>query len=188
MVYPTSATPFFTQRKESSSEYLRIKERELELEERKRQEQGELERPRIAQRDKELDLQQKMFEFQQQQKFEEDLKYYNEDHDHLTGRALSTTLAHDKEGTRAESANDWLAHKGIKILPADQSEADTSAHAIDAGEPQLTVTPHDKAYPLLVKEGMKVRTVTTKRAGRVAKVHIKKGMEVNNISLCMSWN
>ncbi|GJW76899.1 hypothetical protein Tco_0138581 [Tanacetum coccineum] len=80
------------ERKESSSEYLRIKERELELEERKRQEQGELERLRIAQRDKELDLQQKMFEFQQQQKFEEDLKYYNEDHDHLTGRALSTAL------------------------------------------------------------------------------------------------
>ncbi|GJV05047.1 pentatricopeptide repeat-containing protein [Tanacetum coccineum] len=73
-------------RKESSSEYLRIKERELELEERNRQEQGELERLRIAQRDKELDLQQKMFEFQQQQKFEEDLKYYNEDHDHLTDR------------------------------------------------------------------------------------------------------
>ncbi|GJZ79744.1 hypothetical protein Tco_0644581 [Tanacetum coccineum] len=39
-----AAMPFFTQRKESSSEYLRIKERELELEERKRQEQGELER------------------------------------------------------------------------------------------------------------------------------------------------
>ncbi|GKE04339.1 hypothetical protein Tco_1396357, partial [Tanacetum coccineum] len=78
------------QRKESSSEYLRIKERELKLEERKRQEQRELERLRIAQRDKELDLQQKMFEFQQQQKFEEDLKYYNEDHDHLTDRALST--------------------------------------------------------------------------------------------------
>ncbi|GKA42909.1 hypothetical protein Tco_0735569, partial [Tanacetum coccineum] len=36
------------------------------------------------QREKELDLQQKMFEFQQQTKFEEDLKYYNEDHDHLT--------------------------------------------------------------------------------------------------------
>ncbi|GKA34429.1 hypothetical protein Tco_0720858 [Tanacetum coccineum] len=90
--FTMAATPFFTQRKESSSEYLRIKERELELEERKRQEQGELERMRIAQREKELDLQQKMFEFQQQQKFEEDLKYYNEDHDHLTGRALFTTL------------------------------------------------------------------------------------------------
>ncbi|GKA64719.1 hypothetical protein Tco_0764426 [Tanacetum coccineum] len=90
--FTMAATPFFTQRKESSSEYLRIKERELELEERKRQEQGELERLKIAQRDKELDLQQKMFEFQQQQKFEEDLKYYNEDHDHLTGRALSTAL------------------------------------------------------------------------------------------------
>nr|GEW33388.1 hypothetical protein [Tanacetum cinerariifolium] len=80
------------ERKESSSEYLRIKERELELEERKCQEQGKLERMRIAQCEKELDIQQKMFEFQQQQKFEEDLKYYNEDHDHLTGRALSTAL------------------------------------------------------------------------------------------------
>nr|GEZ75209.1 glutathione S-transferase T3-like [Tanacetum cinerariifolium] len=64
-----AATPFFTQRKESSSEYLRIKERELKLEERKHLEQGELERMRIAQREKELDLQQKMFEIQQQQKF-----------------------------------------------------------------------------------------------------------------------
>nr|GEV91147.1 hypothetical protein [Tanacetum cinerariifolium] len=87
-----AATPFFTQRKESSSKYLRIKERELELKERKSQEQGELERMRIAQREKELDIQQKMFEFQQQQKFEKDLKYYNEDHDHLNGRALSTAL------------------------------------------------------------------------------------------------
>nr|GEV88993.1 RNA-directed DNA polymerase, eukaryota [Tanacetum cinerariifolium] len=48
--FTMAATPFFTQRNESSSEYLRIKERELELKERKRQEQGELERPRIAQR------------------------------------------------------------------------------------------------------------------------------------------
>ncbi|GKE25354.1 glutathione S-transferase T3-like protein [Tanacetum coccineum] len=87
-----SATSFFSQRKESSSEYLRIKERELELEDQKRRELGELERLKIAQRDKELDLQQKMFEFQQQQKWEEDIKYYNEDHEHLTGRALSTAL------------------------------------------------------------------------------------------------
>ncbi|GKF92026.1 hypothetical protein Tco_0278745, partial [Tanacetum coccineum] len=42
--------------------------------------------------------------------------------------------AHDKEGTRADvsapgwSANDWLAPEGTKILPADQSEANTSAH------------------------------------------------------------
>ncbi|GKG53940.1 hypothetical protein Tco_0557463, partial [Tanacetum coccineum] len=28
--------------------------------------------------------------------------------------------------------------------------------AIDVGEPQLTVTPHDKAYPILVEEGMEV--------------------------------
>nr|GFA72780.1 hypothetical protein [Tanacetum cinerariifolium]GFA94928.1 hypothetical protein [Tanacetum cinerariifolium] len=71
---------------------LRIKERELELEDQKRREQGELERLKIEKWDKELDLQQKMFEFQQQQKWEEDIKYYNEDHEHLTGRALSTTL------------------------------------------------------------------------------------------------
>ncbi|GJY44563.1 hypothetical protein Tco_0432776, partial [Tanacetum coccineum] len=87
-----SATPFFSQRNESSFEYLRIKGRELELEDQKRWELGELERLKIAQRDKELDLQQKMFEFQQQQKWEEDIKYYNEDHEHLTGRALSTAL------------------------------------------------------------------------------------------------
>ncbi|GKB20530.1 hypothetical protein Tco_0854453 [Tanacetum coccineum] len=41
--------------------------------------------------------------------------------------------AHDKEGTRADvsapdwSANDWSAPEGTKMLPADQSEADTSA-------------------------------------------------------------
>ncbi|GJR29573.1 hypothetical protein Tco_1105805 [Tanacetum coccineum] len=66
--------------------------RELKLEDQKRRELGELERLKIAQRDKELDLQQKMFEFQQQQKWEEDIKYYNEDHEHLTGRVLSTAL------------------------------------------------------------------------------------------------
>ncbi|GKA46914.1 hypothetical protein Tco_0739797, partial [Tanacetum coccineum] len=88
--FTTAAMPFFSQRKESSSEYLRIKERELELEDQKRREQGELETLKIAQWDKELDLQQKMFEFQQQQKWEEDIKYYNENHEHLTGRALST--------------------------------------------------------------------------------------------------
>ncbi|GKD63622.1 hypothetical protein Tco_1305730 [Tanacetum coccineum] len=60
--------------------------RELKLEDQRRREQGELERLKIAQRDKELELQQKMFEFQQQQKFEEDIKYYNEAHEHLTGR------------------------------------------------------------------------------------------------------
>ncbi|GJT08784.1 hypothetical protein Tco_0843246 [Tanacetum coccineum] len=67
-------------------------DRELELEDQKRRELGELERLKIAQRDKELDLQQKMFEFQQQQKWEEDIKYYNEDHEHLTESALFTAL------------------------------------------------------------------------------------------------
>nr|GEV74417.1 hypothetical protein [Tanacetum cinerariifolium] len=51
------------QRNKSSSEYLRIKERELELEDQKRQEQGELERLKIAKRDKELDLQKKYLNF-----------------------------------------------------------------------------------------------------------------------------
>ncbi|GJX46421.1 RNA-directed DNA polymerase, eukaryota, nucleotide-binding alpha-beta plait domain protein [Tanacetum coccineum] len=42
--------------------------------------------------------------------------------------------AHDKEGTKADvsatdwSANDWSAPKRTKMLPTDQSEADTSAH------------------------------------------------------------
>ncbi|GKE25747.1 hypothetical protein Tco_1441131, partial [Tanacetum coccineum] len=46
----------------------------------------------------------------------------------------SLQRAHDKEGTRADvsapdwSANDWSAPEGTKMLPADQSEADTSAH------------------------------------------------------------
>nr|GEW51780.1 hypothetical protein [Tanacetum cinerariifolium] len=90
--FTMAATPCFSQRKEASSEYLRIKERELESEDQKRRELGELERLKIAQRDKELDLQQKMFEFQQQKKWEEDIKYYNEDHEHLTETSLSTAL------------------------------------------------------------------------------------------------
>ncbi|GKE70626.1 hypothetical protein Tco_1528698, partial [Tanacetum coccineum] len=41
--------------------------------------------------------------------------------------------AHDKEGTRAEvsapdlSANDWSTPEGTRMLPVDQSGADTSA-------------------------------------------------------------
>ncbi|GJT21302.1 hypothetical protein Tco_0891239, partial [Tanacetum coccineum] len=40
--------------------------------------------------------------------------------------------AHDKEGTRADVSaldwltNDWLAPEGTRMLPADQSGADTS--------------------------------------------------------------
>ncbi|GKD89705.1 hypothetical protein Tco_1365212 [Tanacetum coccineum] len=48
--------------------------RELKLKDQRRREQGELERLKIAQKDKELELQEKMFKFQQQQKFEEDIK------------------------------------------------------------------------------------------------------------------
>ncbi|GJS76825.1 hypothetical protein Tco_0726706 [Tanacetum coccineum] len=70
---------------------------ELELEDQRRREQGELERLKIAQRDKELELQQKMFEFQQQQKFEEDIKYYNETHEHLTRRTLYAALLLEKK-------------------------------------------------------------------------------------------
>nr|GEZ91009.1 hypothetical protein [Tanacetum cinerariifolium] len=87
-----AAMLFFSSRNESSSGYLRIKERELELEDQRRREQGELERLKIAQRDKELKVQQKMFKFQQQQKSEEDIKYYKEEHEHLTRRALSMAL------------------------------------------------------------------------------------------------
>lgn len=90
--FTMAAAPFFSQRKESSSEYLQFKNRELEVQERRRQEEAEIERMKIAQRDKELDLQQKMFEFQQQQKFDEDMRIYNEDHEHLTGRALAHKL------------------------------------------------------------------------------------------------
>nr|GEZ30096.1 hypothetical protein [Tanacetum cinerariifolium] len=50
-----AATLFFSLRNESSSEYLRIKERELELEDQRRREQGELKRLKIAQKDKELE-------------------------------------------------------------------------------------------------------------------------------------
>nr|GEU88317.1 hypothetical protein [Tanacetum cinerariifolium] len=42
--FTMAATSFFSQRKESSSEYLRIKDRELELEDQKRREQEELKR------------------------------------------------------------------------------------------------------------------------------------------------
>nr|GEX55658.1 hypothetical protein [Tanacetum cinerariifolium] len=42
--FTMAATPFFSQRKESSSEYLRIKEREMKLEDQKHREQGKLER------------------------------------------------------------------------------------------------------------------------------------------------
>ncbi|GJW04810.1 hypothetical protein Tco_1563666 [Tanacetum coccineum] len=47
---------------------------------------------------------------------------------------VHVSWVHDKEGIRADvsapawSANYWLAPEGTKILPADQSEADTSAH------------------------------------------------------------
>nr|GEZ13010.1 hypothetical protein [Tanacetum cinerariifolium] len=66
--------------------------RELEMEDQMRQEQGELERLKLAQKDKEIELQQRMFEFQQQQKFEEDIKNYNKPHEYLTGRVLSMVL------------------------------------------------------------------------------------------------
>ncbi|GKF80721.1 hypothetical protein Tco_0239323 [Tanacetum coccineum] len=63
----------------------------------KRREQGELERLKIAQRDKEIELQQKNVRISTTTKWEEDIKYYNEDHEHLTGRALSTALFSKKK-------------------------------------------------------------------------------------------
>nr|GEY82825.1 hypothetical protein [Tanacetum cinerariifolium] len=75
---------------------------ELEHEDQRHQKQRELERLKIAKRDKELELQQKMFEFQQQQKFKEDIKYYNEAHEHLTARALSNVLLLTKKSRSVE--------------------------------------------------------------------------------------
>ncbi|GKG57826.1 hypothetical protein Tco_0587424, partial [Tanacetum coccineum] len=41
---------------------------------------------------------------------------------------ICATGAHDKEGTRADvSAPDWSASEGTKMLPADQSETNTSS-------------------------------------------------------------
>ncbi|GJS97371.1 hypothetical protein Tco_0804339 [Tanacetum coccineum] len=145
--FTMAATPFFTQRKESSSKYLRFKERELELEERKHQEQGELERMRIAQREKELDLQQKMFEFQQQQKFKEDLKYYNEDHDHLTGRALSTAFKGLPKQARFREL--LLCHEGNQEDRAMTKER----YKVAKREAKIAVAQaKDKAYEDLYKK------------------------------------
>nr|GEU32043.1 hypothetical protein [Tanacetum cinerariifolium] len=77
-------TPLFSSRNEAFAEYLRIKERELEMQDQRRRKEAELERLNLAQAEK--------FELQQEEKWEKDVMYYNESHDHLTERALSTAL------------------------------------------------------------------------------------------------
>ena len=90
--WSSAAMGMVSHRKEASSEYLIINERELEMEDMRRREQVELKWLKLAQKDKELELQRQMFEFQQQEKFEKDIMYYNEQHDHLTGKQLATVL------------------------------------------------------------------------------------------------
>ncbi|GKE44405.1 histidine kinase 3 [Tanacetum coccineum] len=68
--------------------------------------------------------------------------------------------AHDKKGTRADvsapgwSANDWLAPEGTKILSADQSEADTSAHVFPYHVPIGHLFIYDNNVNLQVAEGV----------------------------------
>nr|GFA57466.1 hypothetical protein [Tanacetum cinerariifolium] len=78
--------------KKASSEYLRIKERKLEMQDQRRRKEAELERLKLAQREQELEMQENMYAPQQEEKWEKDIIYYNESHDHLTERALSTVL------------------------------------------------------------------------------------------------
>nr|GEW48803.1 hypothetical protein [Tanacetum cinerariifolium] len=84
--------PLFSSRKEASFEYVRIKEQELELERLKLVQAEKFKEQKLAQRDRELAMQEKMFQLQQEEKWEKDIIYYNESHEHLTGKALSTAL------------------------------------------------------------------------------------------------
>ncbi|GKD95640.1 hypothetical protein Tco_1379537 [Tanacetum coccineum] len=86
------AAPLFSSRKEASFEYVRIKEQELELERLKLAQAEKFKEQKLAQRDRELAMQEKMFQLQQEEKWEKDIMYYNESHEHLTGKALSTAL------------------------------------------------------------------------------------------------
>ncbi|GKB30111.1 DA1-related 1-like protein isoform X1 [Tanacetum coccineum] len=49
-----------------------------------------------------------------------------------------------------------LAEKMMNSIRMSPEAGKDNGMAIDVGEPQLTVTPHDKAYPILVEEGMEV--------------------------------
>nr|GEV28054.1 callose synthase 3 [Tanacetum cinerariifolium] len=100
-------TPLFSSRKDASVEYLRIKERKLEMQDQRRREEAELERLklaqaekfeewRLAQKDRELEMQEKLFALQHEEKWERDIMYYKEPHEHLTRIALSTALLRKK--------------------------------------------------------------------------------------------
>nr|GEW93893.1 hypothetical protein CTI12_AA541800 [Tanacetum cinerariifolium] len=68
----------FSSRKEASSKYLRIKEQELEMQDQLCREEVDLKRLKVAQRDRELAMQEKMFQLQQEEKWEKDIMYYSE--------------------------------------------------------------------------------------------------------------
>nr|GEV55063.1 hypothetical protein [Tanacetum cinerariifolium] len=67
-MFTQCATLMFSSMKEASFEYLRIKERELEMKDQGRREEVELERLKLAQRDQELEMQEKMLALQQEEK------------------------------------------------------------------------------------------------------------------------
>ncbi|GJR14821.1 hypothetical protein Tco_0797473 [Tanacetum coccineum] len=113
--------------------------RELKLEDQRRREQGELKRLKIAQRDKELELQQKMFEFQQQQKFKEDIKYYNEVHEHLTGRALSMALQ-QKDASGGGCGSIDLFAVGFVSLAAGSLEEGSFSEKVRLRLPDVVVS------------------------------------------------
>ena len=56
----------FCHKKEASTEYLRIKEQKLEMERLSLAQEAQLEKQRLAQRDKEFELQRQIFEFKQE--------------------------------------------------------------------------------------------------------------------------
>ncbi|GJT62038.1 hypothetical protein Tco_1005571 [Tanacetum coccineum] len=93
------ASPLYPQRQESSSEYLRIKERELELEKLKMEkeermgqmglaQQRELKAQRITHERQQLEFEREWYEWKNKQKKEKDLIFYAEFHEHFTGKAL----------------------------------------------------------------------------------------------------
>ncbi|GKA71084.1 hypothetical protein Tco_0777223 [Tanacetum coccineum] len=84
-----------------------------------------------------------------------------------------SSLAHDKEGTRADvsasdwSVNDWSAFEGTKMLPADQSGADTSA---------LVSPYHEKIAEMRTKSAQK----------RMDNMRVRLEWEIANIESNMS--
>ncbi|GJZ08190.1 hypothetical protein Tco_0542473 [Tanacetum coccineum] len=69
-----------------------MRQEETELERLKLTEAGKFEEQRLAQKNKELELQEKIFAFQQDENFEKGIMYNNESHDHLIRRQLAAVL------------------------------------------------------------------------------------------------